>query len=179
MSDENQLNFNVNTSLKQIIIIIIVSSLLGLVRFFLLEEDFNLIKKKRVLEETKSNTNDLGEKFFKIPDLMTEPMIASLEFSKYFFDTKKAIFIDARDLEEYNISHIAGAINIPFDYYDEYSEIIDNLNYDDLFIIYCSGGECSLSIDLADVLFDELAFENVFVFEGGLPEWQKAGYPVE
>lgn len=179
MSDEKQVNFNVNTSLKQIIIIIIVSSLLGFIRLFFLEEDFSLIKKKRVLEETKSDTNDLGEKFFKIPDLMTEPMIASLEFSKYFFDTKKAIFIDARDAKEYNIAHIADAINIPFDYYDEYSEIINNLNYDDIFIIYCSGGECSLSIDLADMLFDELAFENVFVFEGGLPEWQKAGYPVE
>ena len=59
-------------------------------------------------------------------------------------------------------------------------KMINNLGtYDDVFIIYCSGGECSLSLDLADVFFSDKAFENVFVFEGGLPAWQDAGYPTE
>ena len=51
-------------------------------------------------------------------------------------------------------------------------------HYQDLYIIYCSGGECSLSLDLADILFFDNGFENVFVFEGGLPEWEEAGYPL-
>ena len=99
--------------------------------------------------------------------------------AKYLFDEKSAVFIDARDSEDYELGHIENAVNIPFDYYDEYMDTIDALNYDDVFIIYCSGGECSLSLDLADVFFTDKAFENVFVFEGGLPAWQDAGYPTE
>ena len=167
-------------TIKQITFILLLSTLLGLVRvYFLKDDDFTLIKEARVLQEAEAQVSDSGEEVFTIPDFMTEPMMASLDFTKYFFDNKKAVFVDARELEEFEIGHIAGAINIPFDYYDEYMETIDALKYDDVFIIYCSGGECSLSLDLADVFFSDKAFENVFVFEGGLPAWQDAGYPTE
>jgi len=166
--------------IKQITFIFLLATLLGLARFyFLKDDDFTLIKEARVLQETEVEVSESGEAIFIIPDFMTEPMMASLEFTKYFFDNNRAIFVDAREPEEFDISHIAGAINIPFDYYDEYMDTIDALNYDDVFIIYCSGGECSLSLDLADVFFGDKAFENVFVFEGGLPAWQDAGYPTE
>ena len=167
-------------TIKQITFILLLSTLLGLARFyFLKDDDFTLIKVARVLQATEVQVSDSGEAVFTIPDFMTEPMMASLEFTKYFFDNKKAVFVDARESEEFELSHIAGAINIPFDYYDEYMDAIDVLKYDDIFIIYCSGGECSLSLDLADVFFGEKAFENVFVFEEGLPAWQDAGYPTE
>ena len=167
-------------TIKQITFILLLATLLGLARFyFLKDDDFTFIKEARVLQETEVEVSESGEAIFTIPDFMTEPMMASLEFTKYFFDKKSAIIVDARESEEFDISHIAGAINIPFDYYDEYMDTIDALNYDDVFIIYCSGGECSLSLDLADVFFGDKAFENVFVFEGGLPAWQDAGYPTE
>ena len=167
-------------NIKQITFIIILSTLLGLARFYFLKDnDFNLIKEVRVLQVTEAEVSDSGSEIFIIPQFMTEPMMASLEFTKYFFDKKNAIFVDARESEEFEISHITGAINIPFDYYDEYMDVIDSLKYDDVFIIYCSGGESSLSIDLADVFFGDKAFENVFVFEGGLPAWQEAKYPTE
>jgi rhodanese-related sulfurtransferase len=167
-------------TIKQITFILILSILLGLVRFyFLKDDDFTLIKEVRVLQEAESQVSNSGEALFTVPDFMTEPMMASLEFTKYFFDNKKAVFVDARESEEFEVSHIAGAINIPFDYYDEYMDTIDALKYDEVFILYCSGGECSLSLDLADIFFIDKAFENVFVFEGGLPAWQDAGYPTE
>jgi rhodanese-related sulfurtransferase len=167
-------------TIKQIIFILLLATLLGLARFyFLKDESFTLIKEARVLQEAEVQVSDSGEAVFTIPDFMTEPMMANLEFTKYFFDNKNAVFVDARESEEFELAHIAGAINIPFDYYDEYMETIDALNYDDVFIIYCSGGECSLSLDLADVFFGDKAFENIFVFEGGLPAWKDAGYPTE
>ena len=166
-------------SLKQIIIIIFLSTVIGLVRYyFLTDTSFTLLKKARILEESKSELNDSGEAIFVLPDFISEPMMASLDFTKYFFDNQKAIIIDARDPSEFQTKHIAGAMNIPFENYDEYVDIINNLNYQDLYIIYCSGGECSLSLDLADILFFDNGFENIFVFEGGLPEWEEAGYPV-
>ena len=90
-----------------------------------------------------------------------------------------AIFIDARDVDEYNNSHIKGSINIPYDYYEDYEDIIDSLDKTYIYIIYCSGGECSLSIDLADYLFYELEFENILIYENGFPDWVKNGYNVE
>ena len=104
-------------------------------------------------------------------------MIVSLEFSKYYFDKNSAIFIDARDPEDYEAGHIQNSINIPYDYYEDYEEIIDELDDTAIYIIYCNGSECSLSIDLADYLYNEKLFEKVLIFEGGWPEWRDSNYP--
>ena len=169
-----------NKTLKHIAVILILSTLLGFIRFYFLNDDeFTIIKKVRILNEAKVETNKLGIKKYPIPDVMTEPMIANLDFIKYYFDSNLATIIDARDVDEFNTKHIEGAINIPYDYYDDYADEISSLKYNDIYIIYCSGGECSLSIDLADLLFTEKGFENIFVFEGGLPEWENAGFPIE
>ena len=157
------------TKQKQIIIILALAFFLGILRSFFVEDpDFSIIKKERVFEEINS---------FSIPTEMTSPMVVNLEFSKYHFDSGSAIFIDARDPEEYDLGHIQGAINIPFDYYEEYEDLINELDEEKIYITYCSGGECSLSMDLADYLYHEKLFDTVLIFEGGWPEWRDTGYP--
>ena len=42
---------------------------------------------------------------------------------------------------------------------------------------YCSGGDCTLSLDIASFMFDELGYEKVLVFEGGYPKWTEEKYP--
>ena len=154
---------------KQIIIIITLAVSLGLLRsFFLVDPKFTLIKQERFIEEVSS---------FSVPEDMTDPMVVNLEFSKHHFDSGSAIFIDARDPEEYDSGHIQNALNIPYDYYEDYEDIIDGLDDDGIYIIYCSGGECSLSIDLADYLYNEKLIDKLLIFEGGWPEWRDAGYP--
>ena len=157
------------TKQKQIIIILALAFFLGILRSFFVEDpDFSIIKKERVFEEINS---------FSIPTEITSPMVVNLEFSKYHFDAGSAIFIDARDPEEYDSGHIQGAINIPFDYYEEYEDLINELDEEKIYITYCSGGECSLSMDLADYLYHEKLFDAVLIFEGGWPEWRDIGYP--
>ena len=157
------------TSGKQTIFIIILGIVLGISRFFLLDDkEFLFIKKERVIEKIDD---------FIIPDHISAPMVVDLEFSKYYFDSGTATFIDARDPEDFQNGNINNSINIPYDYYEDYDDIIDDLDDASIYIIYCSGEECSLSIDLADYLFSEKLFEKVFVFEGGWPEWKNAGYP--
>ena len=142
---------------------------LGLIRFaFMNDPEFTLIKKERIIKEITT---------FSVPEDMTEPMIISLEFAKYLFDQKSAIFIDAREAEEYEVGHIENSINIPYDYYEDYEEIMDGLDDEGTYITYCSGGECSLSIDLADYLYNEKLIEKILIFEGGWPLWRDAGYP--
>ena len=149
---------------KQIIIILLLSTALGMLRYIFIEDsDFTLIKKERVIEKVDS---------FIIPDDIAGPMVVDLEFSKYYFDQKSAI-----DPEDYNVSHIKNSINIPYDYFEDYEDLINSLDESAVYIIYCSGGECSLSIDLADYLYNEKLFDQVLVFEGGWPEWEEAGYP--
>ena len=143
--------------------------ILGLIRFALLNDpEFTLIKKERIINEITT---------FSIPEDMTEPMAIDLEFAKYLSDKKTAVFIDARDSEDYDEGHIQNSINIPFDYYEDYEDVIDSLDTATLYVIYCSGDECSLSMDLADYFINELVFEKVLIFEGGWPQWRDAGYP--
>ena len=154
---------------KQIVIIFSLAILLGLTRFiFLNDPEFSLIKKDRIIKEITT---------FSVPENMTEPMMVDLEFAKYLFDDKSAVFIDARDAEDYEAGHIENAISIPFDYYEDYEEVMDGLNDAGIYIIYCSGEECSLSIDLADHLFNEKLIDKLLIFDGGWPEWRDAGYP--
>ena len=157
------------THKKQILIIITLAILLGLIRFiFLNDPEFLLIKKERIFKEITT---------FSVPEDMTEPLMINLEFAKYLFDEKIAVFIDARDTEDYEVGHIVDAVNIPFDYYEDYEEVMDALDSDGIYIIYCSGEECSLSIDLADHLYNEKLIDKLLIFEGGWPQWRDAGYP--
>ena len=93
---------------------------LGLVRFvFMNDPEFPLIKKEHIVKQITT---------FSLPEIMTEPMAINMEFAKYLFDAKNAVFIDARDVEDYNNGHIQNSINIPFDYYEDYEEVIDSLD---------------------------------------------------
>ena len=46
-------------------------------------------------------------------------------------------------------------------------------------VTYCSGGDCTLSLDLGDFLFYKLGYENVFIFEGGYPHWIEKNLPIK
>tara|TARA_Y100001970_G_scaffold291148_1_gene427244 strand:+ start:1211 stop:1690 length:480 start_codon:yes stop_codon:yes gene_type:complete len=154
---------------KEIVVIVAFSVLFSFLRYIFLD-DFDLIKKKRVIESID---------IYDMPDLLTEPKQIDTKAAYYLFVNKKTIFIDAREEEEYNNGHISGAINIPYEYYEDFQSIIDELDPTSVYTIYCSGGECSLSIDLADYLFYELAFENILIYEQGFPAWLKEGYPID
>ena len=157
------------TEKKQIIFILSLAAFLGILRsFFLDDPEFTLIKQERFIEKVHS---------FKVPDDMTGPMMVNLEFSKYHFDVGSAVFIDARDPEDYESGHIQHAMNIPYDYYEDYEDVINGLDDAGIYIIYCSGEECSLSIDLADYLYNEKLIDKLLIFEGGWPQWRDAGYP--
>lgn len=53
----------------------------------------------------------------------------------------KVLIIDLRDKEEYDIEHIPGAVNIPYDDLDNY---VDSLPHNILLLFYCDRGNVSL-----------------------------------
>ena len=160
---------NIST-IQQILLIVGLSIILGVLRNFILEESLTWHKLSRKLDIISD---------FIIPEFMTEPLAIDIEFAKYLHTNNQAAFIDARDIEDYISGHILNAISIPFDDIDNYENKIIVMDPDFPVVIYCSGGECDLSVDLGDFLFEEYEFSSVLIFEGGYPQWQELGYSIE
>ena len=154
---------------KQIISILLISTILGVFNnYFISNNRVDLIKYQR-------SVDTVIEGDFSIPDLMIEPQIVKTDFIKYYIDNSTTTIIDARDQEQYDELHIKGSINIPYNSYED-SDILYELPVEDIYIIYCNGGDCTLSLDLAYVMFEEFDFETVFVYEEGIPVWENKGY---
>ena len=81
-------------------------------------------------------------------------------------------FIDARDPKLYSAGHIPGAINIPFEKLAQYSDSLNPFPKSELQVLYCDGGDCHLSHDLAEHMLSQ-GWHRVAVYTGGWTEWSK------
>jgi rhodanese-related sulfurtransferase len=91
-------------------------------------------------------------------------------------EKEDVILIDVLDPEEFNKSHIKGAINIPLQKIA--SEAKKRFKPGDMIVVYCSNKACTASPTAARKL-EEVGFTNVHDFEGGKQEWKDAGLPME
>ena len=82
--------------------------------------------------------------------------------------------IDVRPPEEYEQGHIAGALNIPL---NKLKTRLRELPRDREVVAYCRGPWCVLSFEAVARLRD--AGIEARRLEDGLPEWRRAGLPVE
>lgn len=103
-----------------------------------------------------------------------KPIDIKIDFAKALFD-KKYLFIDSRDISDFNAGHINGAINIPFHEIDKYKDRLTDLPKDQVYVTYCSSA-CDVSIDMAYYMV-KMGFKKVYIFHGGWDEWKAAGYP--
>jgi rhodanese-related sulfurtransferase len=108
-----------------------------------------------------------------------DPPAVSLDYAQMKFQSPRVIFLDARLPADFKEGHIRGAINFPYEEFEQYSpQIIPNLKTDEEIITYCDGGECESSLLLARELRD-LGYRNIKVFFGGWEEWKNAGLSVK
>lgn len=73
----------------------------------------------------------------------------------------------------FRASHIVGSLN-----FHTTAELASNLESDDEIVVYCSDPQCIAS----RFAYDELlaaGFTRVARYEGGLSDWNAAGYPLE
>jgi len=108
---------------------------------------------------------------------LSEPAAIHLK-QAYKLYQQNVLFIDAREPADYQYAHIKNAINIPFDHFDEYKHLLNNIDKDRTIITYCAGTDCDLSILLSNILF-EMGYKKVYIFFGGWNEWLEANYPIE
>lgn len=108
-----------------------------------------------------------------------DPPAISLDDAMMKFESEGIIFLDTRYPEDYKSGHIKGAINFPWEEFEEHSsQVLPKLSFDKEIITYCDGDECETSLLLARELRD-MGYKNVKTFFGGWSEWQKAGLPIE
>lgn len=113
-----------------------------------------------------------------IPDL-GRPIQAQLPVVKKFFDARAAVIVDARPREEYEAGHVPGAVCLPYEEAGFDPETLERFDPGGKpVIVYCGGGACELSTNLALRLV-EAGKKKVLVFLGGWTAWEAAGYPVE
>lgn len=91
-------------------------------------------------------------------------------------ESDEVILIEVLNKEDYEKSHIKGAINIPLKSIG--GEAKARFDEDDEIVVYCSDEECTASPTAAKKL-DDLGFKNVYDFEGGKKAWRDAGLPME
>jgi len=87
---------------------------------------------------------------------------------------KKAVLLDVRPRQEFESGHLLGAINIPI---DELPDRLAELPRDRQIITYCRGEYCLFADEAAELLRAN-SFQVVRL-EGGWPEWQSEGRPVQ
>ncbi len=138
---------------------------------------------------------DLGRDYFPAPQAEEDPETGQStglqhDFEIISFDDVKAwqpyardedggvLILDARSEKDYKVGHIPGARLCHHYHQDLYvPDLLPLMNNADIVIIYCAGGDCEDSIQLAtDLVFTHgVAKELVSIYEGGWEEWFEAG----
>lgn len=101
------------------------------------------------------------------------PLIFESQVKKLQQEGKQVVFIDAREKDEYNVSHIKGAIYVGYDNFD--TTLLKGINKNTIVIAYCSVGYRSGKI--GKKLMD-MGYSNVFNLFGGIFSWANNNNPV-
>jgi rhodanese-related sulfurtransferase/DNA-binding MarR family transcriptional regulator len=136
------------------------------------DRTLDAIRDLRILAEAHlDQVGDLVSSYLRSRDAL-EPVPAS-ELLERARDGLVTV-VDVRPPEEYAQAHIPGALNIPL---DKLKQRLKQLPRDREVVAYCRGPWCVLSYEAVARLRE--AGIEARRLEDGLPEWRRAGLPVE
>ncbi|MDX1652563.1 MAG: rhodanese-like domain-containing protein [Brumimicrobium sp.] len=98
----------------------------------------------------------------------------SQDSAQMLLNKDSVVFLDTREKEEYNASHLPGALLFGFD--DPNWEILDTIPKDSQIIVYCSIGDRSQRIGKK---LRERGYKNVKNLYGGIFLWADQSRPME
>lgn len=101
--------------------------------------------------------------------------IIKFEKAKELYNTKSALFIDARGGKLYKRGTILGSLNLPTNDFAKLKTFLP-INKKATLVSFCNGFKCEKSDELA-VLLQKEGYENVLVYKGGYPEWKDKKMP--
>ncbi|MGP8049495.1 MAG: rhodanese-like domain-containing protein [Desulfobaccales bacterium] len=95
------------------------------------------------------------------------------------FQGGQALFVDARDADEFAELHITGAVNLSLDLLARQGDrALAGLARDRRIVVYCGQANCNKGLEVAEKL-QSLKFTQVSAFLEGFQAWDRAGYPAE
>ena len=104
--------------------------------------------------------------------------IISLDQFKRLRGEKRGMLVDARTAEDYSVSRIPGAMNIPGEKVADHFEDVAELPRDTLVILYCNNPECHLGRVVAEFL-TAIGFTNILLYDDGWDGWIAAKEPID
>src|SRR5690606_19024005 len=79
-----------------------------------------------------------------------------------------ALWVDARSAEDFARAHVPNALSLPAnDWHTHIEALLMAWQPDQPLVVYCGGGACQASQEVAQRLRDELGLTNVWVLAGG------------
>lgn len=85
-------------------------------------------------------------------------------------------FVDSRHEPEFNAGHVEGATRVAADEYAARAGELAMYSPGPV-VIYCGGGQCDASHNLAK-LMQQSGFTQLHIMIEGYPAWHKAGHPI-
>lgn len=99
----------------------------------------------------------------------------SVEELRMFQINDSVVILDAREENEFKVSHLVSSINVGFNTFSSDETEIEKLSKNTNIVVYCSVGIRSEKI--AEKLKKE-GFSNVKNLYGGIFAWKNKGYPI-
>jgi rhodanese-related sulfurtransferase len=104
--------------------------------------------------------------------------ISRKELKKKIDGGEKIQLVDVRGKECcYDNGHLPGAVSIPLTELEKRAP--KELKPNEPVIVYCTSFSCTLSPRAAHMLEAHMEYTDVTHYEGGIKDWEDAGYPVE
>ncbi|MDX2360512.1 MAG: rhodanese-like domain-containing protein [Crocinitomicaceae bacterium] len=116
--------------------------------------------------QTDAYKKMLNEYYDSFPTITAESALKKV-------NDQNAVFLDIREMEEFNISHIQGALNVGYEQF--YMDEIKHLKKSTEIIVYCSIGARSQEIGKR---LKKFGYTNVHNLYGGLFHWSNLEYPL-
>ncbi|HCA41811.1 MAG TPA: hypothetical protein DEP28_01005 [Bacteroidetes bacterium] len=177
---------------KQILIILGICVVVSLAANFLSPKGIPLFIDESRYQEGTPNINNNTQQTNTTGNLVAnpnydkklgfvKPQNIGYELARQLHE-RKMLFIDGRRKDEFAQGHIPGAINIPYEEFYAMPEadkknLLKDYKPDDIMVVYCGGGECEVSIDLAYEIA-KVGFNSTNIYRGGYKEWVEKGNQV-
>ncbi|MBK9255633.1 MAG: rhodanese-like domain-containing protein [Saprospiraceae bacterium] len=133
-----------------------------------------LFNSLNVFSQFSKDASCQNARFDKKVDSYLSYSVPVISVDEAFRSKDNFVFLDAREKDEYNISHLPGAVYVGYDDFD--IKKMNNILKDKKIVVYCSIGYRSEKI--ASKL-RKSGYKNVFNLYGSIFEWANSGYEIE
>ena len=87
---------------------------------------------------------------------------------------RQVLFVDARPAERYEAGHIPSAVRLTAQEWDALvPKFLDAWDPDRVVVVYCEGGTCDTSREIAERIKKDLQIQGVYYLQGGYPAWRQ------